>query len=65
MVLNDFLNLIEPSVTVYIYSYSDCLDIGTPDELRQHFCAYINYDIIKIRPTDNTHINVIVDFAFC
>ena len=65
MILKEFLDLIDPLVTVYIYSYSDCLDSGTSEELREHFCLYLNYDIIKIRPTDSTHINVIVDFAFC
>lgn len=65
MTLKEFLDLIDLSVTVYVYSYSDCLDSGTPAELREHLCLYLNYDIIKIRPTDSTHINVIVDFSFC
>lgn len=65
MILKEFLDFIDPSVIVYIYSYSDCLDMGTAEELCKYFCLYLNYDIIKIRPTDSTHINVIVDFAFC
>lgn len=65
MILKEFLKLLDASVIVYVYSYSDCLDMGTVGDLHEHFCPYLNYDIIKIRPTDSTHINVIVDFAFC